>query len=187
MFIQNISPSFINGSNVSLKTTPTAGTFPYWNAYSGSKITASTTHYRVSVSKFALNNFAERRCSEYRYYNIDKEDEKIPYDFVRFHWLNSMGGIDSYTAKRDIVEGLTISRNVIERKSGDRTWYQDDQNQGADITDTSLYHSDTMRGGDIYKGGREVSGVNAERNQSVYTEPLNKSVSKMARRNDTIS
>jgi len=177
MFIQNISPSFINGSNVSLKTTPTAGTFPYWNAYSGSKITASTTHYRVSVSKFALNNFAERRCSEYRYYNIDREDEKIPYDFVRFHWLNSMGGIDSYTAKRDVVEGLTISRDVIERKSGDRTWYQDDQNQGNAISDSD-YHSDTMRGGDIYKGGREVSNVNAERNQSVYTEPLNKSVSK---------
>jgi len=178
MFIQNISPSFINGSNVLLKTTPTAGAFPYWNAYSGSKITASTTHYRVSVSKFASNNFAERRCSEYRYYNIDREDEKIPYDFVRFHWLNSMGSIDSYTAKRDIVEGLTISRDVIERKSGDRTWYQDDKNQGANITDTSLYHSDTMRGGDIYKGGREVSSVNAERVQSVYTEPLNKSVSK---------
>jgi len=177
MFIQNISPSFINGSNV-LKTTPSAGTFPYWNTYSGSKITASTSHYRVSVSKFALNNFAERRCSEYRYYNIDREDEKIPYDFVRFHWLNSVGGIDSYTAKRDVVEGLTISRDVIERKSGDRTWYQDDKNNSDVEFNTSLYHSDTMRGGDIYKGGREVFNVNAEKVQSVYTEPLNKSVSK---------
>ena len=35
-----------------------------------------------------------------------------------------------------------------------------------------------MRGGDIYKGGREVTNVNAERVQSVYTEPLNKSVAK---------
>ena len=33
-----------------------------------------------------------------------------------------------------------------------------------------------MRGGDLYKGGREVLGVNADRVQSVYTEPLNKSV-----------
>jgi len=177
MFIQNISPSFINNT-AATKTTPTAGTFPYWNTYSSGKITASTSHYRVSVSKFALNNFAERRCSEYRHYNIDREDEKIPYDFVRFHWLNSVGGIDSYTAKRDVVEGLTISRDVIERKSGDRTWYQDDENQGSNITNTSLYHSDTMRGGDIYKGGREVSSINAERVKSVYTEPLNKSVSK---------
>jgi len=176
MFIQNISPSFINNT-AATKTTPSAGSFPYWNTYSSNKITTSTSHYRVSISKFALNNFAERRCSEYRYYNIDREDEKIPYGFVRFHWLNSVGGIDSYTAKRDVVEGLTISRDVIERKSGDRTWYQGDENQDSSIS-TSSYISDTMRGGDIYKGGREVSNVNAERNQSVYTEPLNKSVAK---------
>ena len=134
MFIQNISPYFINNT-AATKTTPSVGSFPYWNT------------------------------------------EKIPYDFVRFHWLNSMGGIDSYTAKRDVVEGLAISRDVIERKSGDRTWYQDNENQGSSIS-TSSYISDTMRGGDIYKGGREVSNVNAERNQSVYTEPLNKSVAK---------
>ena len=105
-------------------------------------------------------------------------EEKIPYGFVRFHWLNSMGGTDSYTAKRDIVEGLTIGRDVIERKSGDRTWYQGNKDSaGDDVADTS-YHSDTMRGGDIYKGGREVTNVNAERTQSVYTEPLNKDVAK---------
>ena len=50
-------------------------------------------------------------------------------------------------------------------------------NQGSTMQ-PFLYHSDTMRGGDIYKGGREVSNVNAERVQSVYTEPLNKSVAK---------
>jgi hypothetical protein len=32
-----------------------------------------------------------------------------------------------------------------------------------------------MRGGNLYKGGREVLNVNANRNNSVYTEPLNKS------------
>jgi len=74
---------------------------------------------------------------------------------------------------------LTISRDVIERKGGDRTWYQ--ANSGAvngsenNVSDSS-YISDTMRGGDLYKGGREVLSVNAERVQSVYTEPLNKSV-----------
>ena len=184
MFIQNISPSFINNAAVK-KTTPTAGTFPYWNSYSGSTITTSTSYYRVSVSKFAVQDFAERRCSEYRYYSIDRESENIPYGFVRFHWLNSMGGTDSYTAKRDVVEGLTISRDVIERKSGDRTWYQ--ANSGAQSGSevpvppanlNSSYISDTMRGGDLYKGGREVSNVNADRVQSVYTEPLNKSVAK---------
>jgi len=31
-----------------------------------------------------------------------------------------------------------------------------------------------MRGGDLYKGGREVLSVNAQRINSVYTEPLSK-------------
>jgi cytochrome c oxidase accessory protein FixG len=45
-----------------------------------------------------------------------------------------------------------------------------------DNTVMALYNP--HRGGDIYKGGREVTNVNAERVQSVYTEPLNKSVAK---------
>ena len=117
----------------------------------------------------------ERRTTKVYKYTIDRESENIPYGFVRFHWLNSLGAIDSYTAKRDVVEGLTISRDVIERKSGDRTWYQADENKDGAVS-PSNYISDTMRGGDIYKGGREVANVNADRVQSVYTEPLNKSV-----------
>ena len=180
MFVQNISPYYINNTAaLKAEQNPVDRTsFPYWNTYSGNKITASTAYYRVSMSRFAMySNYTERRTTKFRYYTIDREDKKKAYGFVRFHWLNSVGGIDSYTAKRDVVEGLTISRDVIERKSGDRTWYQDDKNQGTTMQ-TSLYHSDTMRGGDIYKGGREVSNVNAERVQSVYTEPLNKSVAK---------
>jgi len=186
MFVQNVSPYYINNTTNLIgasKAGTTLGGYPYWVAYTGNKITSNTAYYRVSMSRFALwtdpvvGGYNERRTTNYRYYTIDREDEKNAYGFVRFHWLNSVGGIDSYTAKRDVVEGLTISRDVIERKSGDRTWYQGDENQGSSIQ-TSLYHSDTMRGGDIYKGGREVSNVNAERVQSVYTEPLNKSVSK---------
>ena len=185
MFVQNISPYYINNTTnligASYKT-PSVGGFPYWNTYSGSKITSSTSYYRVSMSRFGMYaTYSERRTAVYNYYTIDRESVNIPYGYVRFHWLNSMGGIDSYTAKRDVVEGLTISRNVIERKSGDRTWYQADSggvnNAEVNVADTS-YISDTMRGGDLYKGGREVSNVNADRVQSVYTEPLNKSVAK---------
>ena len=173
-FIQNISPDYINNT-AALKIPSNSGvtTFPYWTDYSGDKITDSVLYYRVSIIKFGFNaTYNSRRCSEYRYFNIDRETKNIPYEFVRFHWLNSLGGTDSYTAKRDIVEGLSISRDVVERKSGDRTWYQEDTDKGTAIADTN-YISDTMRGGDIYKGGREVTNVNAERNQSVYTEPLN--------------
>jgi hypothetical protein len=182
MCVQNISPSYINNSgNVWLPNdSRLIADFPYWTSYSGDKILSTTEWYRVSVVKVSLFGAAPqsvRRVGEYYFYDIDRENENIPYGFVRFHWLNSMGGIDSYTAKRDVVEGLTISRDVVERKSGDRTWYQDNSNAGTTL-DPSVYISDTMRGGDIYKGGREVSGVNADRVQSVYTEPLNKSVAK---------
>jgi len=114
------------------------------------------------------------RATEFRYFGIDRETANIPYGFVRFHWLNRIGGIDSYTAKRNITQGLSINRDTIETKSADRTWYQDDQLfNGADVN-TANYISNTMRGGNLYKGGREVLNVKAQRNNSVYTEPLNK-------------
>ncbi len=186
MFIQNISPSYIiNSGNVWLPDNNrdnNPSNYPYWNPYTSKTITIDTVYYTAELVKVGMwGNKTVRVVSNTYKYTIDREDEKNAYGFVRFHWLNSMGGIDSYTAKRDVVEGLTISRDVVERKSGDRTWYQDDQgyanNAPFNVPD-SLYVSDTMRGGDIYKGGREVSNVNADRVQSVYTEPLNKSVAK---------
>ena len=176
MLIQNVSPDFINNNAFA----PQIGQRPYTTSVS--PITANTHKYSIYFRGMYYDTVWVRKThSATNWYEIDREDENIPYGYVRFHWLNSMGGIDSYTAKRDVVEGLTISRDVVERKSGDRTWYQ--ANSGAinsaevNASDDS-YISDTMRGGDIYKGGREVSRVNAERVQSVYTEPLNKSVAK---------
>ena len=186
MFVQNISPSYIiNSGNVwSASDVRTAATgaavtnYPYWTAYTGDTITEDTISYDAYLirrSMWDAGSVPERRTTKVYKYTIDRESENIPYGFVRFHWLNSVGAIDSYTAKRDVVEGLTISRDVIERKSGDRTWYQANENKNGAVS-PSDYISDTMRGGDIYKGGREVANVNADRVQSVYTEPLNKSV-----------
>ena len=183
MLVQNVSPAFIN-NNAFVPQEDSAGGLPIGNyTTSVAPITSTTHRYRLYYRGFynannpAPNNWIEKIHSSSNWYEIDREQENIPYEFVRFHWLNSVGGIDSYTAKRDIVEGLTISRDVIERKSTDRTWYQENTESGSTITNTA-YISDTMRGGDIYKGGREVSNVNAERTQSVYTEPLNKEVAK---------
>ena len=183
MFVQNISPDYIKNSGKVWAKDNSRVTFPYWSAYTSNTITSNTIYYEAYLVKIGMGvSYVEKRVTKVYKYTIDREDEKIPYGFVRFHWLNSLGGIDSYTAKRDVVEGLTISRDVIERKSGDRTWYQNDRggdgSGGSHGVSDFQYHSDTMRGGDIYKGGREVSNVNAERVKSVYTEPLNKSVAK---------
>ena len=176
MLIQNVSPDFINNNAFAPQVTAR----PYTTSIS--PITASTHRYslyfRGKYYNATTGTFIRKIHSATNWYQIDRENENIPYGYVRFHWLNSMGGIDSYTAKRDVVEGLTISRDVIERKSGDRTWYQANANHNGAVSPNSSYISDTMRGGDIYKGGREVTNVNAERVQSVYTEPLNTSVAK---------
>ena len=186
MFIQNISPDYIISSGNVWSKDDNRTTYPYWSNYTSNTITGNTIYYTAELVKIGMwSPFTEKVVSHSYKYTIDRESENIPYGYVRFHWLNSMGAIDSYTAKRDVVEGLTISRDVIERKSADRTWYQ--ANSGAVSSAespvppanlNSSYISDTMRGGDLYKGGREVSNVNADRVQSVYTEPLNKSVAK---------
>jgi len=177
MFIQNISPSYIINSGKVYSKTNSRASYPYWNSYTGETITSNTIYYTASLTKQGMwSPYNEKIASQAYYYTIDRESENIPYGFVRFHWLNSLGGTDSYTAKRDVLEGLNISRDAVERKSGDRTWYQANENHDGVVSHNSNYISDTMRGGDIYKGGREVTNVNAERVQSVYTEPLNKSV-----------
>ena len=187
MFIQNISPSYvINSGNVwspNNTRSNSPSNYPYWNAYASNTITSNTVYYTAELVKIGMwSPYAERVVSSSYKYTIDRESENIPYGFVRFHWLNSMGAIDSYTAKRDVVEGLTISRSVVERNSADRTWYQADaygvNGSSSGTINDSLYVSDTMRGGNLYKGGREVSNVDADKVQSVYTEPLNKSVAK---------
>ena len=160
--VQNVSPTYINANAVD---------------NSGSTITnqidSSTSYYKINL-EYTSQTSAVIRATEYRYFGIDRETANIPYGFVRFHWLNRIGGIDSYTAKRNITQGLSINRDTIETKSADRTWYQDDQLFNGASVDTDKYISNTMRGGNLYKGGREVLNVKAQRNNSVYTEPLNK-------------
>ena len=121
-------------------------------------------------------NPATLRATEYRYFNIDRETANIPFGFVRFHWLNRAGGIDSYTAKRNVTEGLAVEKSTVEIKSADRTWLQNQYTSANTLTlnNPDSYISNTMRGGDLYKGGRKVLNINANRNNSVFTEPLNK-------------
>jgi len=163
--VQNVSPTYINANAVD---------------NSGSTITnqidSSTSYYKIHL-EYTSQTSAVIRATEFRYFGIDRETANIPFGFVRFHWLNRIGGIDSYTAKRNVMEGLSVSRDTIETKSADRTWYQDNQTNipsaPTNLLD-SAYVSNTMRGGNLYKGGREVLNVKAQRNNSVFTEPLNK-------------
>ena len=167
MCVQNVSIDYLNNNPKNADGT----------TYTGDTITASTDFYKISLWFDRVSSTPER-MTEYRWYRVDRENQKIPYNFVRFHWLNRMGAVDSYTAKRNVLESISVNRDTIETKSADRTWYQSPNNgDGSSIPDSG-YISNTMRGGNLYKGGREVLNVNSQRNNSVYTEPLNQDTAK---------
>ena len=71
---------------------------------------------------------------------------------------------------------MAVEKSTVEIKSADRTWLQNQYTSANTLTlnNPDSYISNTMRGGDLYKGGRKVLNINANRNNSVFTEPLNK-------------
>lgn len=147
---QNISPAFINSV--------TAGT-----------ITSDTESYEVRLICSGGTLGASKRVSESRFYRIDKETKNPAYDFVRFHWLNRMGGIDSYTAKRNITETVQANKIFFERKSPNPRYAQQ-------YSASNVYGFKTSRdpvGSDLYKPSVNTFSIEATRSNTVYTEPLN--------------
>ena len=173
--------SYASGSliypNASYSIPSATGKYSFTYTATSATVSFTGTAFVGSIDNvYVQENPATLRATEYRYFNIDRETANIPFGFVRFHWLNRAGGIDSYTAKRNVTEGLSVEKNTVEIKSADRTWVQNQYTSANSLTlnEPSAYISNTMRGGDLYKGGREVLSVSANKNNSVFTEPLNK-------------
>jgi len=154
---------------------------------SSNPITSDTTHYTIDLVSETKTAGTITSHAGYKWYAIDKErigamtsDRPSRWkDWTVFHWLNRGGGISSYTAKRNFSETVNAVRTTIERKTGNRIIWQDDQYDPGGTPPLNQYTqaeflSDSMRGGNYYKGGREVLGVEAQRSQAVFTDPLNK-------------
>lgn len=175
--VQNVAPAYINGHAYSI----TDANYPYPSANAVTPINASTSYYKLYVRGFYNANnpspnlwVSVRHSNVYYYYLNDTGDVKSSYENVRFHWLNTAGGIDSYTARRDVLESISVQKSLMERALPNRRFIQDDKDgSGTDLAN-SVYYSDTMRGLDTYQGGKEVLSVDATTNNKVYTEPLNK-------------
>lgn len=121
-----------------------------------------------------VNNIWEAvRHSNVYWYSINDEEQKSVYENIRFHWLNTVGGIDSYTATRNVMESISVSKSLMETKLPNRRYMQDNVDSSGTALASSAYYSDTMRGYDTYRGGTEVLSSDAKANNSVYTEPLN--------------
>ena len=176
--VQNVSPNYINHHAYA----PQLANYPYTGA-SLVPITSDTAYYKVYIRAVFFNQqdgsdtWQTMRKSNVYYYRLNDEEEQISYENVRFHWLNSMGGIDSYTARRNVLESISVEKTFMKSEVANRRYPQASLSApGVDLT-IKDYYSDTMRGYDTYKGGLEVLNVNTTLNNSVYTEPLNKLMS----------
>ena len=102
------------------------------------------------------------------YYELDLEDkgnwsDVLGYqDGVKFMWVNRLGGIDTYTAKRNISASVEVSQDIIKRRSPDRKFPNKSDNT---IANNSV-------GANIYPHSREALNTNANRNLTVYTDPI---------------
>tara|TARA_R110002167_G_scaffold307833_2_gene512418 strand:- start:9812 stop:11578 length:1767 start_codon:yes stop_codon:yes gene_type:complete len=171
--VQNVSPAYINSHAYA----PQNVNYPYVTPTT--PITADTDHYRVYVRGVwyndATTSWMSIILSSTYWYKIDDQEQQGPYEHVKFHWLNAVGGIDSYTATRNVMESLGIDKSLITNKLPARNYYQGSKIYDGTSVANGDYINDTMRGWDTYKGGQEVLSVNAHANNKVYTEPLNKS------------
>ena len=140
--------------------------------------------YYTELRSDYATNLKKARCKGF-YWN------KSPRAFIRFHWLNSAGGIDSYTVKGNQNQSYLVNKETILRNEGNRWnagWGKSQYTtpigspatippypsaNAASAGAGNAYFSDTMKGLDNHKGGREVLSVDADRMGTATTLPLN--------------
>ena len=168
--VQNVSAGYIQNHAYP----PQLANYPYTGTQF-TPINSTTAYYKVyvrGVFNSSTTGWTTKRHSSVYWYKINREEEKPAYKPVRFHWLNPEGGIDSYTATRNVLESISSSKSVMETQLPDRFYMQDTEPNGTALAPGD-YFNDTMRGFNTYRGGTEVLSVDAKINNSVYTEPLN--------------
>lgn len=137
-------------------------------------ITDSTVWYKAQL-EIDTSSAGSYEITEERHFVIDRQPAKPAYDFVRFHWLNRLGGIDSYTCTRDVAESISVSKNTYEQRTNQRMFIEEDitpPNYGNNLT-SNTNKVDTNFS-NTYQESVRVLNVDATKNDSVYTEPMNK-------------
>jgi hypothetical protein len=164
-FVQNVSPAYINQHNNGIE--PTKGA---WGTHIPNVISTSSPYYRCSVYSEWSTGAVITRLSAFQYYQLDTETKGNWSDVcgmdegVKFMWLNRMGGIDSYTAKKIFTKSLEVSTETITKKSPDRLHAQNKAISGMPFNNNI--------GANMYPHSREVLNVDANRKYSAMTAPL---------------
>jgi len=164
-FAQNVSVGYINQHNNGTESR-------VWDAgqYVANPIDATKPYYRVSV--FTKTSGGSFRNSEYRYYYLDSNIDNTSWSDidgfkggVKFMWLNRKGGIDSYTAERNISSSVDVEQDTITKQTPYSRFLWDYDTLGSPMSSRVL--------ADMYPHRREVLNVNANNTYSVFTDPLN--------------
>ena len=152
----------------------------YLNRLAAGTIDSDTDYYEVQYFWNSTTLGGTEACSENRAFKVDHTPAKLPYDFVRFHWVNRLGGIDSFTFKRNVTEKVSISKTFFERTSPNKQYQQ----RYDATSSTFAYPSESLNvpqdtlGGDNYKPSITTFSIDATRTNTVYSEPMNSQVSK---------
>ena len=116
-FSQNVSVGYINQHNNGAESRVWAA-----GQYVSNPITALKPYYRVSV--FTKTTGGSFKNSEYRYYELDSNIDNTNWSDidgfkggVKFMWLNRKGGIDSYTAERNISSSVDVEQETITKQT----------------------------------------------------------------------
>ena len=121
------------------------------------------------------------RCSEYRYFKLYNRAEAPAFPYIRLHWLNELGGIDSYSFTRSQGESLTKSFSTYEREPANpiRTnfGYGGFFPYSADTYPSNSYRllsQNTSVVSEQYQTSQEVLSINARKKGFVFSDALNK-------------
>ena len=164
-FTQNVSVDYINKHN-------NGANGRLWDAdYVLNPINTTAPYYRCSL--YCVYGGVSRKPTGYQYYELDVTTTKGNWqdalgmqDGVKFMWLNRDGGIDSYTAKRDITSSVEVEQNTITKLTPYRRFSYD---MGKSSTPDPMNSSILS---DMYPHEREALNVNANKNYTVFTDPL---------------
>ena len=169
-FAQNVSVGYINQHNNGTVSRVWDG-----GSYISNPINATNPYYRVSV--FTKTSSGSFRNSEYRYYELDSNIDNTSWSDidgfkggVKFMWLNRKGGIDSYTAERNISSSVDVEQDTITKQTPYSRFLWDYDTLGSPISSRVL--------ADMYPHKRDVLNVNANNTYSVFTDPVNSAEAK---------
>jgi hypothetical protein len=152
------------------------------------RITDASDQTYGGVYYTELRNDANTNVKALRYKGFQWENPTNP--FIRFYWLNKMGGIDAYTVKGQQSISYTNSKQTILRPklnpvTGSKTPYSQsspvypypqgtsDPAAPLDVNPYDTYITDSLGGMDTYNGGREVLNVESNKIGVATTLPLN--------------